>query len=548
MSYKFKSHLDIGSLDAENDDFLMKSFVEISYLPLLLEKNQKSILLGRTGIGKSALIRYLEEKQEHISRINPEAMSLRHLSNSTIIKYFNSLDVKLDLFYKVLWKHVFIVEIIKLKFNNDLEKSNHILEWFKNKFSDRKKKKAIDYLERWENHFWENTEHRIKEIEINLEKKYKQELGISGDLEDFIKLNSNISKEEIDKKKIKSEFFHKAQKVVNEVQIEEIEEIMNLLQNDIFKGDSKKYFIVIDDLDKDWVDNSLVYDLIKSLIETIKDFSRVPNVKIVVALRTNIFKKIFSRNSNRGFQREKYNQILIDLEWKKENLEELLSKRLKILMKDSYTNTSPKIDEVLPAKTANSERGFDYMLKRTSMRPRDIIDFFNKCIKHADGQTKISMPIIRSAEMEYSNERLRALHDEWLENYGDIEIIHGFLKNTNPTFKISDISEKASDYFLSVVAQNKDSNLSDGIKETFLEYKNNLDPIPINLIKKCLIILYEIGMIGIKLSSESKTEYIESSSSPCESNDINENETRFYIHPMYHEALKIKKKSTLRSR
>lgn len=543
MSYKFKSHLDIGSLDAENDDFLMNSFVEISYLSLLLEKNQKSILLGRTGIGKSALIRYLEEEQEHVSRINPEAMSLRHLSNSTIIKYFNSLDVKLDLFYKVLWKHVFIVEIIKLKFSNNLDKSNQILEWFKNKFSDRKKKKAIEYLERWENHFWENTEHRIKEIETNLEKKYKEELGISGSLEDFIKLNSSISKEEVDKKKIKSEFLYKAQKVVNEVQIEEIEEIMNLLQNDIFKGDTKKYFIIIDDLDKDWVDNSLVYDLIKSLIETIKDFSRVPNVKIVVALRTNIFKKIFSRNSNRGFQREKYNQILINLEWNKENLEELLSKRLKVLMKDSYTNNTPKIDEVLPAKTANSERGFDYMLKRTSMRPRDIIDFFNKCIKHADGQTKISMQIIRSAEMEYSNERLRALHDEWLENYGDIEIIHGFLKNVNPNFKISDISEKAYDYFLSIVAQNKDVNLSNGIKEAFLDYKNSLDAISTNLIKKCLILLYEIGMIGIKLSSESKTEYIESSSSPYESSDINEDETRFYIHPMYHEALRIKKKS-----
>ena len=165
--------------------------------------NPKSILLGRTGTGKSALIKHLEENESHVVRIEPESMSLRHLSNSTIIKYFQDLDVKLDLFYKVLWKHVFIVELIKLYYNNDIKKSRSILEWLKEQFPDKSRKTSIEYLEKWEDKFWENTEYRIKELEISLENRFKGEFGGKTDLKDIIALSAKAEKEKIDSKTIK---------------------------------------------------------------------------------------------------------------------------------------------------------------------------------------------------------------------------------------------------------------------------------------------------------------------------------------------------------
>src|SRR5690606_9289136 len=131
--------------------FLLSSFVDKNDISILRDMNDsKCILLGRTGSGKSALIKYLEEHEEDIVRIDPESMSLRHLSNSNIINYFKTLDVKLDLFYKVLWKHVFIVELIKLYFDNNLSKSQGILDWIKSKTDDKyiKKKQSIEYLEK----------------------------------------------------------------------------------------------------------------------------------------------------------------------------------------------------------------------------------------------------------------------------------------------------------------------------------------------------------------------------------------------------------------
>lgn len=192
LQYKFNRNTDIGSLDAENDKFLLTAFVDKNDISILRNMDDpKCILLGRTGCGKSALVRFLEEKEENLIRIDPESMSLRHLSNSDIINYFKKLDVKMDLFYKVLWKHVFIVELIKLYFDNDLSKSRGILDWIKSKIDDKyiKKKQSIEYLEKWEDKFWENTEYRIKELETSLESRFKGEFGGTLDLKDIIALS-----------------------------------------------------------------------------------------------------------------------------------------------------------------------------------------------------------------------------------------------------------------------------------------------------------------------------------------------------------------------
>ena len=59
----------------------------------------------------------------------------------------------------------------------------------------------------------------------------------------------------------------------------------------------------------------------------------------------------------------------------------------------------------------------DYLLKRTLMRPRDVIMFFNACIKKAEGNPQITPQMIKEAEGEYSRQRLRSLADEWSADY-----------------------------------------------------------------------------------------------------------------------------------
>lgn len=540
IQYKFNRNIDIGSLDAENDKFLLTAFVDKNDMSILRNMDDpKCILLGRTGCGKSALIRLLEEKEENLIRIDPESMSLRHLSNSDIVNYFKKLDVKMDLFYKVLWKHVFIVELIKLHFDNDLTKSKGILDWIKSKIDDKyiNKKQSIEYLEKWEEKFWENTEYRIKELETSLESRFKGEFGGSLDLKDIMALSSKSEAEQTDSKRVKYEVINKAQKVVNESQIEHIRNIIEMMTNELFKKSRRKYFIVIDDLDREWVSNKIVYDLIRSLIETIKDLCRIPNVKIVIALRSNIHKKIFKENPSRGVQREKYNHLYLDVQWNKEQLRELLNNRLRELMRGAYTKDSPTVDDILPSANKKQVSGFDYLIERTFLRPRDVIDFFNKCVKYGDGKSKITREVIRAAEDEYSHERLRALNDEWLENYGSVYCIYGFLKGEPDGRNISEIESTAENYFMEILGDNEHLKLCVELQGLFIRFGEDFKVG--SILKPIIVVLYEIGLIGIKISGSNRTEYIYESYSVIDTKDLTEN-SKLYVHPMFHKALRIK--------
>ncbi|MBP7496226.1 MAG: hypothetical protein KA792_00995 [Bacteroidales bacterium] len=535
-TYKFRPNIDIGSLDAENDKLLINAFVEKNEFQLLKEfENNKCIVLGRTGSGKSALLKYLETSNSNIKRIDPQSMSLRHLSNSTIINYFKSYEVNLDLLFKVLWRHVFIVEIIKLIYGTDIPKSKRYLEWIKEKAkNDKSRKIAIDYLAKWEDHFWEHTEHRIKEIEKKVESNYYK--AIEGEDEIF-KLQNDEIKEHPQYGRIKEVIKYKAEKVINESQVEALKGILDILKEDILKKSQKKYYIIIDDLDKEWVANTIVYDLIKALFETIKEFTAMPNLKIIIALRSNIHKKIFKENVSRGIQREKYNDMYLDIIWSREELELLINNRLRELMRAQYTNETPKIEDILPDESKREKSGFDYILDRTFNRPRDIIDFFNKCFKYANGKTKISREIIKQAEVDYSVERLNALEDEWLENYGKMDVIFSFLKGCKNGFSLIDIKTKAEESFLEQLTTDKVKLLTNKELKCFFDnFAKNLEVMP--LLKKILHLLFDVGIIGIKITPQDSIQFASNSHNVFNIDEINE-ETKFYVHKMFVRALKI---------
>jgi ABC-type arginine transport system ATPase subunit len=120
---RFAKYDTIGDPSAESDaDFLSACFVDNGSLERLRTcDDHRGILLGRTGAGKTALLRRLAETEERVVVLDPHDIALRHLADSTIIRFFESLGVNMDLFYQALWRHVFVVELIKLRFGLDSE-------------------------------------------------------------------------------------------------------------------------------------------------------------------------------------------------------------------------------------------------------------------------------------------------------------------------------------------------------------------------------------------------------------------------------------------
>ena len=127
-SYTFKKDMSVGAMDASEDsNYLYKCFVDTGYLSSLTDTDSpKSIVLGRTGSGKTALLNIISNENDNVINLLPQELSLNYITDSNIIRFFESTGVKLDLFYQLLWRHVLTVELIKKKFkiNNENNKKS----------------------------------------------------------------------------------------------------------------------------------------------------------------------------------------------------------------------------------------------------------------------------------------------------------------------------------------------------------------------------------------------------------------------------------------
>jgi hypothetical protein len=537
---KFNRHIDIGSLEAEDDRFLIKSFIEKDEFRAISSlASQKCIVLGRTGSGKSALLRRLEETQQNLVRIKPEEMSLRFLSNSDIIEYFRRLDIKLDLFYKVLWKHVFIVEILKLHYGKEkVVRENKIQSFFEGiefRFN-KKKKNAIEYLRKWHDKFWESTEYRVRELENRLRDEYKSSAGIDSQLFDnFVKAKISSEANNIIEQSKKVEVLNKAQKVISEIQLDEISSILDFIKVDLLQKTDKIYYIVIDDLDKEWVDSKIVYDLIVALIHTIKEINAFPNIKIIISLRLNLYQLCLEKSSLKGTQREKLANMLMHISWSEKDLTDLLQRRLEALA-ISMGEAPLRLEDILPTgdKRGNKIAGVEYIIKRTLFRPRDVISYFNKAIKYSDGQSKISRTALRMAESEYSVERLLAVEDEWKENFSLIKDYLKILTNKLFRFSLSDITANdIRDFCYSVYPKSSDTQLKQ------LVFKG-WEPGRIEKVREHLINrLYQVGIVGVKPSATEKIYYSYQIDNAFDQFKLDEHYA-FFVNPAFHSALHIR--------
>lgn len=538
FKFRFNKHQLLGTPDAETDRVLNDVFIDTGALDVLTDvDNPKCIIVGRTGSGKSALIKQIVHKSQKVTRIAPESMALKFLSNSTILDYFRSIDVNLNYFYKVLWKHVFIVEILKLYLGDAEHKRQSLFQNLWSKIStggkaDSGKKAALEYFDKWSDEFWLKTEHRVKTLESDLQKKFCSEVGIEAKV-----MKSGLKSEQIFNEKNISEIKHKAEQVINEAQADDLINLIEILSAEVFNNNQRKFYIVIDDLDKEWVSQQIVYDLIGSLIEVIKEFQeKFKGVKIIIALRENLHQIIFSGKKHRGGQREKFTPLFLNLIWSSYSLKELIDSRIKLLTEEQLG-----VANIFEKSGKFGTNAFEYIIERTYLRPRDIISFFNKTVEQADNKTQFTSSIIKMAEPSYSIERLNALEDEWAENYGDISKCYGFLFGIHNGFNIFNIKEEL---FSDLLFENEVAKLLKGELLAIVEKwkSSKLKPEDFkDFISELLFIFYRIGIIGIKRKPELRTEFFYDSEVAIRSSDF-DNKAKVYVHKSLFSALKINSK------
>jgi len=527
--FVFKKHDNIGAADAEEDArFLESCFIDTGDLTTLRDcSNPKRLVVGRTGSGKSALLMRLAEVEQRVIQVRPESLALAYISNSTILQFLSELGVKLDIFFKLLWRHVFTVEILKRHFKIDSEESKQsFLDGLFNMFRDKKHVKATEYLRKWGESFWEETEYRIKEITQTLEQNLKTAVEA-----DFSPAALSIEGAQSLTESQKKDVIQRAQFVVNQVQIRELSEILDLLK-DVLDDAQKRYFIVIDRLDDDWIEDRLRFRLIRALIETIKDFSRVRNVKIVAAMRVDLLDRVFRLTRDAGFQEEKYETLYLPIEWNKGQITRVLDARIQALIRERYTKRPVFHPDILPS-SVDEKNALDYMLERTMMRPRDLILFFNECLEKAEGRAQLTQQMIREAEAQYSHKRLRSLADEWVGDYPNLIFFSGLLRKRNRQFLLNSITrEEIGEFCLNFACSNFSG--TDALSEAgdlFIDNQGRDDFLAV-----VFQVFHRIGIVGLKVRSYEPVMWVGAKRRTISRSEI-DHETRISIHPAYWRAL-----------
>lgn len=533
--FRFRRQDNIGVAAAEQDiDFLQNCFVDTGDLITLQDCNDpRSIIIGRTGSGKTALLKRLQETEERVIEIHPESLALSYISNSTILNFFDHIGVKLDIFFKLLWRHVFVIELVEryVKTQEGSVKKS-IKDRIMNIFSEKKNGRLLAYIETWGSSFWKETEYRIKEIKNNLENNLQASVKADFPHIDFdLSSARNLSREE------RAEILHRGQNVINRVQIRELSEIIEAT-DEALSDPQKRYFIVIDSLDENWIEDRLRYRLIRALIETVKDFRKIRNAKIIVALRFDLIERVFKQTRDTGFQEEKYESLYLPITWTDNALTKMLDFRINHLIKRRFTKGNVTHRDLLPSKILR-EPPMKYILKRSMMRPRDVIMFFNFCIKRAIDKPTITPRLLQEAEHEYSKNRLKSLADEWISDYPNLLYFTRILKSRTQLFPVHEIT-------------------NDDITETCLEFcvtnQNRQDDDPISISARELVedirsansflqvllrAFYTTGLIGLKLESYEAVQW-SISNDLCDSISEISDKSKISIHPMFWRALGVK--------
>lgn len=545
--FKFRRTDTIGAVSAEDDiEFLNTCFVETEeYEALKNIQDIRQIVLGRTGSGKSALFERLKQKEEErVIVIEPQELALTYVSNSSVIRYFSELGVNLDPFYKLLWRHVLTVEVLKRHFESYANSErgglwNFLIDRFSSQSpKDQAAKEAVRYLQKWGKQFWVKTEYRVKEITTKME----EDLGNQLDVE----LRAKVLKGEAthgsksylsDEKKI--EVINRAQQVVSEAQVQDLSKVLDLLEG-VLSDRQRHYYILIDRLDENWVEEKLRYRLIMTLLDSVKEISRVSNIKVLVAIRRDLIDRVFRlvREEGAGFQEEKYQSLYLPLYWSPRRIIEILDRRVNELVTRRYQKSrSVTHSDLLPQKV-NKVPITEFITER-AQRPRDVISFFNKCIEEAEDRPRLNADTLKRAEGEYSGQRLKALGDEWYADHPGLLEFAVILEKRSSSFSLDEItSNEIADLCVKSVIDHPDGrgilrelarNVYDGIED-------------VNDFKRTLfMVFYRIGLVGLKLKSFDKASWVDELGQGVSPSEIDDS-TGIVVHTTYRRALGIRQK------
>jgi hypothetical protein len=508
-NFVFKKTDQIGHLDAETDTFLGDCFYETEVYDKLINFNDsidsvRRIIVGRTGSGKTALLKIMQDdtRIKKYDVIEAEYTVFEHINNNVFISSLINDGVSLRVFYKSLWLHVLLTNVINLLYQNKSSFFEKILNTpFKKKINIEL---AKDYVSSFKDSFFNDN------IITEITKKMQSDLSSSIEIKGLGKVGAKLKQD--DTEKLQSA----TTKYVSSELLRKQKELIKLITSESSDERQMRIIISIDDLDKSWLSSSEIrYEFIDALLEAFKEILNINSVKVLISIRTDILMGIY-KNTLR--QKEKDKSLIMSLSWNKSEIRKILDLRISYLIKNKYSKDNVLFTDIFNFDI-DGKKACDYIIDKTMLRPRDAIDFVNLCFSETDGSTKLTEDIVISAEEKFFSSRKEALITEWVSIYPFVsDYLDSICFIESNTFKVSTLNQIVKNEISTFIVDKTPNDLSDD--------EHDLRALKF---EELINIWFICGVVGIK-----KTENVIIYSSFEKLRlDITDLRKEFIIHPLF---------------
>jgi hypothetical protein len=374
------SSIHWGEDSAENDPQLLQYFINSDAL-VRLTNNNKQIVIGRKGAGKSAARRKLEshfteQPNTFVISITPSPSTVRTITNDReVADKFGE-----EMFFSYVWlRHIARSCLAESGRNaNSLSLSG----------SKAFARDVAQTLNQSNNGLIEAVADLVNRIKIE-----GGELG---------SLGLNI-----------------------EAKLRDLTDTESLCHHLSQLASAGEHFVVcVDDLDHGWNNTNVTNAFLLGLLAASQRLKAViPGIMIYLFVREDVYNILVERTQHS----DKYRNIE-HIRWTPEKLKDVLCKRITFNINTSGGFAPPDpFGEVFP-ETIGTSNTDNWLMERTLLRPRELIQLCRLYTESVDGE-RPDADKLKEAEKSYSEWKLEDIANEFTHQYPDIGKLFSFWKS-----------------------------------------------------------------------------------------------------------------------
>jgi hypothetical protein len=249
-------------------------------------------------------------------------------------------------------------------------------------------------------------------------------------------------------------------------------------------------------------------------------------------------KKLFETGFS-GSQIEKNEDFILRVKWSKDQLWELVDKRMNYLFRKKYSKENVHFSDLFPDKLDSKVGTWNYMVDRTLLRPRDVINFTNFALGLAEGKASVSKNALLNAERSYSDNRRDALAHEWAVLFPGAAHYLSLLEGRPAYFELAAFCTTRTLETIFEALGSSPELMRDSIWSKLDEQlSEGGTPDPIALAQEVFHRLHLMGAVGLKTDQATPWQWFYMTHKPVLPEALAPG-TKVEVHPMLHAALSI---------